>query len=138
MVRLPDPEKTGADEAEQAAMESAVAVDNALFGSLGYIVEPAMRGSLKTAEKFTNTGQTIWEPGNTLNGHRAEVTQQVTSGDVFFGNWADLLQGVWGGLDVLVDPYTLSARMNTRIIAMWTTDFAVRHPESFAFENDTP
>ena len=123
--------------AEVVAMESAVAVDNALMGTLAYVIESAMRGSLKTTEKATNTAQFVWESGNTVNGSRTEVSNQITSGDIFFGNWADLLQGVWGGLDVLVDPYTLSARMNTRVIEMFTTDFAVRHPVSFAFNNDT-
>lgn len=123
--------------AEVVAMESAVATDNALMGTLAYLIESAMRGSLKTTEKASGTAQFVWEPGNTVNGSRTEVTNQITSGDVFFANWADLLQGVWGGLDVLVDPYTLSARMNTRVIEMFTTDFAVRHPVSFAFNNDT-
>ena len=34
-------------------------------------------------------------------------------------------------------PFTLGARFNVRIIAIWTTDFALRHPESFALDNDT-
>lgn len=117
--------------------ETQVAVDNALMGTLAYLCDATMRGALKGTEKFSSTGFTVWEPGNTVNGYRAEVSAQVTAGDLFFGNWADLLQGVWGGLDVLVDPYTLSARMNTRVIEMWTTDFAVRHPVSFAMDNDT-
>jgi len=124
--------------AEVISLETVVAQANALTASLAYGVDTGMRGSLKSAEKFTNTGLTIWEPGNTLNGHRAEVSNQITDGDVFFGNWSDLLQGVWGGLDVLIDPYTLSARGNTRVISFWTTDFAVRHAASFSFENDTP
>ncbi len=123
--------------AEVISLETVVAQANALTATLAYAVDTGMRGSLKGAEKFATTGLTIWEPGNTLNGHRTEVSNQITDGDVFFGNWADLLQGAWGGLDILVDPFTLSARGNTRIIAFWTTDFAVRHPESFSFENDT-
>lgn len=123
---------------EVVSLETVVAQANALVNTLAYAVDTGMRGSLKTAEKFATTGLTIWEPGNTLNGHRTEVTNQITDGDVFFGNWSDLLQGAWGGLDVLIDPFTLSARGNTRVIAFWTTDFAVRHPASFSFENDTP
>jgi len=123
--------------AEVVSLETVVAQANALVNTLAYAVDTGMRGSLKTAEKFATTGLTIWEPGNTLNGHRTEVSNQVTDGDVFFANWSDLLQGSWGGLDVLIDPYTLSARANTRVIAFWTTDFAVRHAASFAFENDT-
>jgi len=124
--------------AEVISLETVVAQANALTASLAYAVDTGMRGSLKSAEKVATTGQFIWEAGNTLNGHRTEVSNQITDGDVFFANWSDLLQGAWGGLDVLIDPYTLSARGNTRVIAFWTTDFAVRHPESFAFENDTP
>jgi len=122
---------------EVVDFETEVAVDNALLGTLAYLMDATMRGALKTTEKVATTGQFVWERDNTINGYRTEVSAQVTAGDLFFGNWADLLQGVWGGLDVLVDPYTLSARMNTRVIEMWTTDFAVRHPVSFAMDNDT-
>jgi len=124
--------------AEVVAFESNVAASNALAGNLAYLIEPPMRGSLKTTEKATGTAQFVFEPGNTLNGYRTEVSNQVVSGDVFFANWSDLLQGEWGGLEVLADPYTLGARFNVRIIAIWTTDFALRHPESFALDNDTP
>ena len=123
---------------EVIALETVVAQANALVANIAYACDTGMRGSLKSAEKFTNTGLTIWEPGNTLNGHRTEVSNQIIDGDIFFGNWADLLWGQWGGLDVLIDPYTLSGRGNTRVIAFLTNDFAVRHPESFSFENDTP
>lgn len=122
--------------AEVVAMESAVAVDNALVGNLGYIIEPSMRGSFKTTEKFSSTGMTIWEPGNTVNGYKTGVTNQITPGDVFYGNWADLLIGFWGALDVLIDPYTNSLSGTLRIVAHESCDVAVRHPVSFAFNND--
>ena len=122
--------------AEIVAMESAVAVDNALMGTLGYIVEPSMRGSLKTSEKASNTAQFIWEPGNTLNGYKTGVTNQITSGDIFFGNWADLIIAMWGGLDVLADPYTLSLKGSIRIVCHQSIDLGVRHPVSFAYNND--
>ena len=124
--------------AEIVAFETVTATDNALLGNLAYLTDPTIRGGLKTTEKFTNTGFTVWEPGNTLNGYRAEVSNQVTAGDVFFGNWRDLLHGMWGGMEMLADPYTLGARFNVRLIAIMTADFAVRHPESFALDNDSP
>lgn len=122
---------------EVVAMESAVAADNALAGTMAYILETAMRGSLKTAEKFSSTGQTIWEPGNTLNGYGTSVSNQVTSGDIFFGNWADMLVGMWGGLDLLIDPYTNSLSGTIRIVAHQSVDLGLRHGESFCFNNDT-
>ena len=124
--------------AEVVAMESAVAVDNALFGSLGYAIEPAMRGSLKTSDKGTDTGKFIMESQNELNGYRCAVSSQITSGDVFFGNWADLLIGFWGALDVLADPYSGAKSGLLTIVVHQSCDVGIRHGVSFAFNNDTP
>ncbi|MDC6408908.1 phage major capsid protein [Xylella fastidiosa subsp. multiplex] len=37
------------------------------------------------------------ESGNTVNGYPASVSNQIKAGDVFFGNWADLIIAMWGG-----------------------------------------
>lgn len=122
--------------AEIVEMESAVAQANALRGNLAYIMNSSMRGSLKTTEKASNTAQFVVEPGGTVNGYRNIVSNQVTTGDAFFGNFADLLVGFWSGLDILVDPYAGATAGNVRIIAMQTCDVAVRHAESFCVARD--
>ena len=122
--------------AEVVALETAVAVDNADLGSLAYITDAAMRGAFKGTEKASGTAQFVWEQGGTVNGYPCMITNQVTDGDVFFGNWSDLLVGAWGGLDVLVDPYTNSLSGTIRVVSHQSVDVAVRHPVSFAFNND--
>jgi HK97 family phage major capsid protein/HK97 family phage prohead protease len=121
--------------AEIVAMESEVAADNADVGTMRYLVNAAMRGGLKSAEKFSSTGQTIWEPGNTVNGYGTEVSNQVASGDVFFGNFADLILGFWSGLDLTVDPYAGATSGTVRVIAMQDVDIAVRNAVSFCYGN---
>jgi hypothetical protein len=86
----------------------------------------------------------VWsENSSPVNGYNAVVTNQVSSAltkgsssgvcsAIFFGNWADLLIGMWGGLDLLVDPYTASTTGTVRVTALQDIDIAVRHPESFA------
>ena len=122
--------------AEVVAMESAVANDNALLGSLGYICRPADYGTLKTTEKATNTAQFVVEPDGRINGYNVVRSNQVTSGDFYFGNFADLLIGMYGGLDITVDPYALSTSGGIRIVALQTVDTAVRHATSFCVSND--
>jgi len=122
--------------AEVVSLETAVAVDNALLGSLSYIIRPDMYGALKTTEKATNTAQFVVEPGGTMNGYSAIVSAQGTSGNLYFGNFDDLLIGMFGGLDVVVDPYTASSTGTVRIVALQSVDVAVRHAVSFAFGND--
>ena len=122
--------------AEIVAMESAVANDNALNGSLAYICRPADFGTLKTTEKATGTAQFVVSPDNSMNGYNVIRSNQVTSGDFYFGNFADLLIGMYGGLDITVDPYALSTSGGVRIVALQTVDVAVRHAVSFCKSSD--
>jgi HK97 family phage major capsid protein/HK97 family phage prohead protease len=122
---------------EIVAMESAIAADNADVNSMAYVFNSGMRGHFKTTQKFDDTnGATIWEPGNTINGYRTEITNQVASGDIIFGNFSDLLIGLWGGLDLTVDPYTHSDRGRLRIVAMQDVDYVLRRGESFCYGSD--
>ncbi|MBL0581677.1 phage major capsid protein [Aeromonas caviae] len=119
---------------ELVDMESLIAADNADIGQMGYIGNAAFRGHCKTTAKFgTGTESTIWEPGNTINGYNTEISNQIAAGDVFFGNFADMLIGMWGGLDLTVDPYSLSKSGGLRIVVFQDVDFVLRRVESFCW-----
>ncbi len=117
--------------AELVAMETAIALDNAAVQSMAYVGNAAFRGHAKTTEKFSGTGMTLWEAGNTVNGYRSEITNQIAAGDVVMGNFADLLIGMWGGLDLTVDPYSGSKKGRLRVVVFQDVDFALRRTESF-------
>ncbi len=118
--------------AEMVGMESKVDTANALMGNLNYMVEPTMKGTLKTTPKEAGQATYIWDQSE-VNGYPPQVSSQLTAGDAFFANWRDLLIGMWGGLDITVDPFSLSTTGTTRIVAFQSVDVAVRHPVSFTF-----
>lgn len=119
---------------ELVDMESQISSDNADVNSMAYIGNAKFRGHCKTTEKFAGTsGATIWERGNTVNGYRTEITNQVDDGDVFHGNIGDMVAAMWGGLDLTVDPYTHSRKGRIRIVAFQDFDYAYRHVESFSY-----
>lgn len=122
--------------AELVAMESLIAADDADVENMKYLTEPTVRGAMKTAVKFSSTASPIWEPGNTMNGYPALVSNQITAEDVFFGNWADLMIGYWSGLDMNVDTAALATSGGLRVIVLQDCDVAVRHAESFCWGND--
>ena len=122
--------------AEMVALETAVAEDNALFGNLAYITDAATYGGLKTKAKDAGSGMFVLEGGQ-ANGYNVIRTQQSTAGNVYFGNFADCMIGMWGGLDLTVDPYTASSTGTVRIVALQTVDVALRNAVSFAYNNDT-
>lgn len=124
---------TGANPtfAELVQMETEIASDNADINQMAYVMNAKMRGYLKTQPKFgSGTETVIWEPGNTVNGYGTQVTNQISNGEVFFGNFSDLIIGMWGGLDLTVDPYTLSKSGGIRLVVFKDVDFVLRRVES--------
>lgn len=112
-------------------METEVSQDNALLGTLAYLTNAAEAGYLKQTVKAANTAQYIMSDGE-MNGYPVVVTNNLsTAGQVLFGNWADLLIGYWGGLDIALDSSTGSASGTLRIVALQDVDVAVRHGSSF-------
>jgi HK97 family phage major capsid protein len=123
-------------------LESEVAVDNADIGALGYMTNARVRGALKQTSKLTNTdSRMIWDDDGLLNGYAPWVTNQVrgniTKGGstdlnaMFFGNWADLVIGLWGVIDITADiPDNRTGTV--RVAAIVETDIALRHAQSFA------
>ena len=121
---------------ELVAMESAVSADNALQGSLKYIAKPSDWGTLKSVDKASGFGQMIVGADCDNIGFDVVRSNQVTAGDYYFGNFADLLIGLYGSLDITVDPYTHSKSGTIRVVALQTCDVAVRHAVSFCKSSD--
>ena len=122
--------------AETVNMESQVAVDNALLGNLSYIMRADNYGSLKTTEKATGTAQFVVDRDGRINNYGVVVSNQPTAGDHYFGNFSDLLIGFFGGLDIIVDPYTNSSSGTVRVVGIQMIDVAVRNAVSFCLGND--
>jgi HK97 family phage major capsid protein len=76
----------------------------------------------------------------TFHGESAYFTNQAPGdlgdGDdqgLVYGDWSDLLIGIWSQLDILVNPFAESAysKGNILVRAMASVDFGVRRPASF-------
>lgn len=117
--------------AELVSMETKVNADNADIGAMAYITNSTRYGAFKTTSKIGSEAQFVLEPGGTVNGYPVVRSNQVATGDVFFGVWSQMIMGMWGSLDLLVNPYALDKSGGVRVNAYQSVDVAVRHPESF-------
>lgn len=125
--------------------ETETATDNALMDRLGYLTTPGVSGHLKTLKRDVAGNGFIWEGSglaSTVNGYRAMATNQMPSTlskgsssgtlhGMIFGNWAELLIGQWGGVDLLVNPYTKGKEALIEFIINAWYDIDVRHAASF-------
>lgn len=130
--------------------ETETAMDDADMGRLGYLTTPGVAGALKTTKRDVAGNNFIWEgpngDGGTINGYRARVTtlmpSNLTKGGgtdlhtMIFGNWEELLLGRWGGVDILVDPYSRSKDGMVVLLIHSFWDVALRHLESFCICNE--
>ena len=117
-------------------METNVAANNADRGAMAFFLTSAVRGLFKTTVKATNTAVYLME-GNEINGYKCFVTNNLpttvtaTNCQLLFGNFNDLIIAEWAGVDVLVDPYSLSLTNQVRIVVQLMCDVGIRHPKSF-------
>jgi HK97 family phage major capsid protein/HK97 family phage prohead protease len=135
--------------AKLVELEREVAIDNALTGRLSYLTNPKVVAAMRQTSRQTSgvEGNFILNDTNTLLGYSvastnlvpSDLTKGTSSGvcsAVIFGNFSDLMIGMFGGLDILVDPYTGSSTGATRIAMYQDMDVAVRHAQSFAAIKD--
>lgn len=118
------------------ALEGAVGTANAETGKLSYITSPSVRAVLKGKVKDSNNsgaGGFIMNEDGRLNGYPCGITSNASTG-LFFGNWGDLIIGTWGGLDILVDPFTNAANGGIVVRAFLSADIGIRNTGSFAVQ----
>lgn len=142
--------------AKLVELETKINTANANMGSLNYLTNSKVVGGLKTIERSVGTARFLLENGQS-NGYPVIATNHVPSNltkvhvgggaagadltienlsAMIFGNFEDLYIGQWGGLDVVVDPYSLkkTGQIETTINAFH--DVLVRRPASFAAIKD--
>ena len=133
--------------ANVVALETAINANNANRGKLGYLTNAKVIGAMKTTEKSNGTARYILDMDGKVNGYPVEYTNLVPSdltkgsasgvcSAMIFGNFEDLYIGHWGGIDIVLDPFTLAANGDVRIILNSWDDVAVVEPKSFAAIKD--
>lgn len=119
-------------------------------GSLGFITSATMRDTLaRITVRADGKEIFVWQapqrpdadgtigtfpawattacPNNLTKGSAAGICSAI-----IFGAWSDLAVARWGGVDVIVDPYSLASQGIVRVLAYADLDVVVTRPDSFA------
>ncbi len=125
--------------AAAVALETAIGAANVMIDSGVYVTSSAGVGAMKTAAKASNAALFVAEDGQ-MNGYPLLATNGVpsvngtnsSSASAVLGNWSDAVIGMWGGLDLTVDPFALATSGGIRFIAFQNVDLQLRQAASFA------
>jgi len=118
-------------------METALEEAN-VIGDKVFIVNPSAKAVLKTTEKASGTAKYLME-GEEMDGYKvltsASVAKALQVGEdeagVVFGCFNDYVIGQWGGIDLVVDPYTYAANGKIRLVINAYFDAKPRRTASF-------
>lgn len=118
---------------ELVGFETKVSSDNALRGSLGYVTTSSVTGNLKTTKKDAGSGRFLMED-STANGYPVAISNQLAANRMAFGNWSDVLVGLWGIIDVNPDLATKAKSGGMVLRIFQDADVGVAHEESFCID----
>ncbi len=131
------------------AFETAVANANADVSEMAYVTNPNAKGRLKTLALLpvgatVTATRTLWEGvlgdgsnDGEMNGYRAASTNQIPNNLLLFGVFSEVIHAMWGGYDVVVNPYSLDTNAEVRITLNTFGDVALRHPQCFCASADS-
>lgn len=104
---------------------------NADRGSLAYLTSVVERGyALQTLKNNVSGASYLWD-NDRVNGHKAEATNQVAADTWIFGDFSQVICGMWGVLDLKPDTAKLAASDGLVLRAFQDVDVVNRRKESF-------
>lgn len=131
--------------AKVVEMESVLNSSKANRGSVAYLTNPKVWGAMKVTPKAQGGERMILE-GDRLNGYKADfsnlVPANLTKGTgtnlsaMIFGNFRDLYIGQWGGIDIVIDPYTRATSGEIVMTLNAWNDAIAAEPKSFVAIKD--
>ena len=132
--------------AKLVELETVVGNNNGLFGRLAYVTNSKVAGAMKSTAQQAGYPRYIMEDGR-ANGFDVHVTNAIPSNltkgtasgicsAAIFGNFEEVLVPQWGGLDMIVDPFTPKDKRVVEVTAIAYHDVCVRRPACFAAIKD--
>lgn len=121
----------GLSWAKVVDFDTKIANSNADIDNMNFISGAGVSGKLKTTLKNENGSEYLLEKGE-VNGYNHTRTNQVAADTLLFGDFSQMITGLWGGLDIMIDPYEKADSGGIVIRAFQSVDTAVKYAEAFS------
>lgn len=121
--------------ANAVKFETALETANYDSSTCSYVMTPSIKGTAKSTQKVTGAAAMVFE-NNEVNGYSAYSTMQMNANTVLFGDFSEVVLGLWGGLDLMLDPFAKADSGGLVIRAFQSADIAIRHAAAFAASNN--
>lgn len=100
------------------------ATDNAKW-----VVSPSAKAILRTAKVDAGSGRFVME-NNEVLGVPAYSTSSMVDNGVIYGDFSELIIANWDSMSILVDPYTLAAKNQIRLVVHFYVNYVLRREDA--------
>ena len=116
--------------AQLTALESTIEDANVINPTC-YVMSNSAKGAFRAMSKSTKNTELVMQGGE-IDGIKCYNTSNVKANHFIYGDFSNLAIGQWGGLDLIIDPYTVAKEGKVRIVVNAYFDAKVLRPEAFA------
>lgn len=96
-----------------------------------YLVSNKAKAGLRNMSKSTKSTELVMQNGE-IDGTKVYATSSIADKYIAYGDFSNLVIGQWGGIDLVVDQYTVAKEGCVRLVINCYFDAVVTRPESIA------
>lgn len=113
----------------KALVDKEATVEDANAGGVPcYILSNKAKAALRAMSKGTKSTQLVYENGE-VDGTPAYNTSNVAATNYLYGDMSQIVIGIWGGTDMVVDTISQAVNGNVRLVVNMYVDAKVARPE---------
>lgn len=120
------------DRSTFLAMWAAIAADNADFDNMSVVTTASLYAFLQGAYIDAGSGRFILENG-VLSGVGTPIiySNNMPAGNILMGDFSKFVLGVWGGVDLVINPYTRAKESILEVVINQFFDMGCLYPTAF-------
>lgn len=96
-----------------------------------YLVSNKAKAGLRNMAKSTKSSELVMQNGE-IDGTKVYATSSIADKYIAYGDFSNLVIGQWGGIDLVVDQYTVAKEGCVRLVINCYFDAVVTRPEAIA------
>ena len=108
---------------------------NADFGSLSFLTTPAVYSKAASTIRSGSTAQFIINDDKEIMTYPVYTSNNLTAGNLVFGNWESLIMAELVLFEIIVDPYTSAGSGIVKLTAAMLADIEFKWTKSFTIQN---
>lgn len=122
---------TSFSHAKSLDFPAKIATANRLSGKLAYVTNPTVGALLKSREKSSGYPSYLITDDNKMAGYNVFESNQIGASTLLFGDFGMVVVGQWGGIELIINPYTNAKKGLVEITAQAMLDVAVLDEKAF-------